>query len=75
MNTSLVRNAVWKAAQWNHFQSKNIFLLIFLLQISTDNMAIVYVENSLILSHSIKIKEKKWRGKESCLKISWRNSF
>lgn len=44
MNTSFVRNTVWKAAQWNHFQSKNIFLLIFLLQISTDNMAIVYIK-------------------------------
>lgn len=30
----------------------------FLLQIATDNMVIMYVENSLILSHSVKIKEK-----------------
>lgn len=44
MNTSFVRNTVWKATQWNHFQSKDIFLLIFLLQISTDNMAIVYIK-------------------------------
>lgn len=41
------------------FSEQEHFFAVFLLQISTDNLAIVYVENSLILSHSVKIKEKK----------------
>lgn len=39
---------------WEHEH----FCWFFLLQIATDNMVIMYVENSLILSHSVKIKEK-----------------
>ena len=48
----------------------------FLLQIATDNMVITYVENSLILSHSARIKEKNdgekisiWKSCVEFLKI------